>query len=68
MTVRDKEGAMGDEVLVTLDNYEQRLMVRSLNDVRNNLIGDKKPTEDLEDLILKVIDAPKKKRKRREER
>ena len=59
---------MGDEVLVTLDNYEQRLMVRSLNDVRNNLIGDKKPTEDLEDLILKVIDAPKKKRKHREER
>ena len=66
--MQDKEDAMGDEVLVTLDNYEQRLMVRSLNDVRNNLIGDKKPTEDLEDLILKVIDAPKKKRKRREER
>ena len=40
-------------------------------DFRNDLIKEEKPTEDINDLILKVIDAPTKKEKRifdREER
>lgn len=47
-----------DKVMVTLDDFEQRLMVSGLNDFRNDLIRREKPTEDLDDLILKVIDAP----------
>lgn len=58
----------GDKVVVTLDNFEQRLMVSGLADFRNDLIREDKPTEDVDDLILKVIDAPTKKEKRRADR
>lgn len=54
-----------ERVLVTLDGFEQRLMVNSLVNFRNNLLGTAKPTEDVEDLILKVIDAPLEKEPRR---
>ena len=60
---------MADEKKVlTLDEFEQRLMVSGLIDFRNDLLKDEKPTEDINDLILKVIDAPTKKEKRRAER
>ena len=59
--------AEGKKVL-TLDEFEQRLMVSGLMDFRNDLLKDDKPTEDINDLILKVIDAPTKKEKRRAER
>lgn len=53
---------------VTLDDFEQRLMVSGLMDFRNDLLRDEKPTEDINDLILKVNDAPTKKEKRRADR
>ncbi len=60
---------MADEKrVVTLDDFEQRLMVNGLTDFRNDLLRADKPTEDVDDLILKVIDAPTKKGKRRTER
>ena len=58
----------GDKVVVTLDDFEQRLMVNGLADFRNDLIREDKPTEDVDDLILKVIDAPTKKEKRTADR
>ena len=54
--------------VVTLNGFEQRLMVAGLTDFRNDAIRDGKPTEDLDDLILKVIDAPTKRQKRRADR
>lgn len=60
---------MADEKKVlTLDEFERRLMVSGLMDFRNDLLKDEKPTEDINELILKVIDAPTKKEKRRAER
>lgn len=60
---------MADEKrVVMLDDFEQRLMVNGLTDFRNDLLQEDKPTEDLDDLILKVIDAPTKKEKRRTDR
>lgn len=60
---------MADEKkVITLDDFEQRLMVSGLMDFRNNLLKEEKPTEDINDLILKVIDAPTKKEKRRFDR
>ena len=56
------------KVVVELDDFEQRLMVSGLADFRNDLIRDEKPTEDVDDLILKVIDAPTKKEKRKSDR
>jgi len=57
-----------EKKVLTLDEFEQRLMVSGLMDFRNDLLKDDKPTEDINDLILKVIDAPTKKEKRRVER
>ena len=60
---------MADEKkVITLDDFEQRLMVSGLMDVRNDLLKEEKPTEDINDLILKVIDAPTKKEKRKADR
>ena len=58
----------GEKVVVTLDDFEQRLMVSGLMDFRNDLLKEEKPTEDINDLILKVIDAPTKKEKRKADR
>ena len=55
----------GEKVVVTLDDFEQRLLVSGLADFRNDLIREDKPTEDVDDLILKVIDAPTQKEKRK---
>ena len=60
---------MADEKkVITLDDFEQRLMVSGLMDFRNDLLKEEKPTEDINDLILKVIDAPTTKEKRKADR
>ena len=56
--------AVEEKVVVTLDGFEQRLLVSGLNDFRSDLLREDKPTEDVDDLIIKVIDAPKEKRRR----
>ena len=56
---------LDEKRVVTLNDYEQRLMVRGLTDFRNDALRDGRPTEDVDDLILKVIDAPTKREKRR---
>jgi len=63
---RDKEAAMNDRVCVTLENFDQRLLVNGLVEFKNDLIRQGKPTEDVENLIMKVIDAPPAKEKRRD--
>ena len=47
----------GERVTLTLDSFEQRLMVNGLVEFKNILRMQDKPLEDIEDLILKVIDA-----------
>ncbi len=54
----------GERVTLTLDSFEQRLMVNGLVEFKNILRRQDKPLEDIEDLILKVIDAPYVKEKR----
>ena len=50
---------MSDEKkVITVDDFDHRLMVNGLNNFRNDLIKEDKPTEDVDELILKVIDAP----------
>ena len=53
---------MGRVKRLTLDRYEHGLLVRALNEEWQRMKAEGKPTEDVEDLILKVIDAPTKKR------
>ncbi len=53
-----------DKKVVTLSDFEQRVLVKGMSEYRNDLIQEGKPTEDVDDVILKVIDAPSKKAKR----
>ncbi len=60
---------MADEkVVVTMEDYEQRLAVKGLMEFRTDLLEEDMPTEDLDDLILKIIDAPTRKEKRKADR
>lgn len=54
--------------VVSVDDFEHRLMVNSLNELRNDLIRQNKPHEDVDELLLKIIDAPPQSRKRRADR
>lgn len=54
--------------VIAIDEFERRLMVSGLTDFRNDLIKKEKSTEDVDELILKVIDAPTKKEKREADR
>ena len=57
---------MAEETRVlSVDDFEHRLMVNSLNELRNDLIRQNKPHEDVDELLLKIIDAPPQGRKRR---
>ena len=49
---------MKETRVVRLNNYEHRVMVAVLNTFRNEMIQQEKSTEDVDDLLLKVIDAP----------
>ena len=53
---------------LTCGQDEQEMMVRSLYDMRNSALERNIPTEEVEDLILKVIDAPTRKERRRLDR
>ena len=56
---------------IALDDYEQGIVIRSLNDERTSLIEQDKPTDDVDDLIIKIGNAQKRKFKvveRNEER
>ena len=46
--------------VIVVDLDEHRLMVAGLNAFRNALLKEGRPTEDVDDLLLKVIDAPTK--------
>lgn len=53
---------MGKVKRLTLDRYEHGLLVKALYEEWHRMLAEGKPTEGMEDLILKVIDAPTKKR------
>lgn len=48
--------------IIELDKYELGIVINSLNDMRNKLINDQKDTDLLDEVLLKVLDAPEKKR------
>ena len=59
-----------EKVVLEMNAMEQGVVVRALNDLRNDLIHEKRPTDFVEEILLKTIDAPKKQKKgrRHEER
>ena len=49
--------------VIEVSDYEHRVMMEALNDRRNDFISENKPSEDVSDLLLKIIDAPSKRKR-----
>ena len=49
---------------IEVDDFQHRFIIQALSEKRNELIAEGKSTEDINDLLLKVIDAKQKKKKR----
>jgi len=56
-----------EDKILTLDDDEYGVVVNALNEFRNDLIKEKRPTDAIDDLLLKAIDAPTKKQTRRKQ-
>ena len=48
---------------LALDDGERSMIIRSLNDIRSRLIAEGKYTDGVDDVLVKVISAKKKKYK-----
>ena len=52
-----------EKVVLTLDPYEHGIMIRALNELRNDLLEDKRDPGPVEDVLLKTIESHAKERK-----
>lgn len=47
--------------IIALNQYEHGVVINALNDMRNDLIEEDRPTDMVDEILLKTIDAPTKK-------
>ena len=53
---------MEKKYIIAFDDYERRIVVNALNDLRNSLIQQGRYTDAVDDIMIKVIDTrPKRK-------
>lgn len=57
-----------DKRVITVDSFEHDLLINGFNEFRNKLLEENKPLEDVDELLIKIIDAPFAKEKRRFDR
>lgn len=57
-----------DKRVLTLDQYQHGVVINALNDMRNDLIEEKRPTDIVDEVLIKAIDAPSKKVKSKDDR
>ena len=43
--------------VLELDQYEHSLLIHSLNEQRNQMIKEQEPTDAVDEILLKIIDA-----------
>ena len=53
--------------VLTLDRYKHGVVVNALNEMRNDLLEEERPTDIVDEVLLKVIDATAKKVRKRDE-
>ena len=56
---------MEDKRVIEVDEYQQRLIIGSLNDTRNELVEQGRDTEFVDETLPDVMDAPTRKEKKR---
>ena len=52
---------MKEKYYIVLDEYERRMIINSLNELRNRLIADGRYTNAVDEILLKIINAKEKK-------
>lgn len=57
-----------DKRVIALDDFQHNLLVNGMNEFRNELLAEDKPTEDVDRLLLMIIDAPTMRERRRANR
>lgn len=57
-----------DKRVIALDDFQHNLLVNGMNEFRNELLAEDKPTEDVDRLLLLIIDAPTMRERRRANR
>lgn len=50
-----------EQRFIALDPYEEGAVITALNDMRNKELEDKKSTDFVDDLLLKILHSPQKK-------
>ena len=45
------------KIKIKLDSFELNLLINGVNEFRNMLLAENLPTEDVEELLLKIIDT-----------
>ena len=59
----------GDEKrILEMDHYEPGVVLNALNEYRNDVLAEGRTTDLIDEVLLKAIDAPTKKEKRRRSR
>lgn len=56
---------MEDKRVIEVDEYQQRLIIGSLNETRNELVSQGRDTDFVDETLLDVMDAPTRKEKKR---
>ena len=51
---------MSKKVKVKFTDFESNLLINGMNEFRNMLLADGLPTEDVDELLLKIIDKSEK--------
>lgn len=46
---------------IALDKYDKNIVMNALNTLRNNQVKEERPTDPVDDLIIKVSNAPQRK-------
>lgn len=53
-----------DKRVIVVAPFEHDLMINGINEFRNMLIEEEKPTEDVDNLLMKILDAPYQRKRR----
>lgn len=53
-----------DKRVIVVDFFEHDLLINGINEFRNMLIEEEKPTEDVDNLLMKILDAPNQRKRR----
>lgn len=51
---------MAKKIRLTLNDHEYRIVINAINDMRNGLIQEGRYTDAVDELLLKVVNAPTK--------